>query len=283
MRTFMAQCKAAFVTGLAVVLPAAVSIGVVIWLFGTVANFTDTLLVFLPRGWTHARNGEGPMHLYWSVMALVLAMLLVGLVGKLARYYLGTKLIQLVDMVLMRVPLLNRIYSVLKQINEAFSSNRAATFKKVVLVEFPRPGLYSIGFLTGMHNGEMHAKTGESLVSVFVPTPPLTSGAIVLVPEAEVVKLDMSVADGIKFIMSLGSVSPARPSPAGTLGAGTAGHPKGAGLLRTGEVALTPCVPRAVATLHIPSEDSDDGPSNAPAREMPGTSKNNDTMKPVRT
>jgi uncharacterized membrane protein len=213
MKTPFACCKADFLTGLAVVLPAAVSIGVVIWLFGTVANFTNTLLLVVPRAWTHARNGEGPMHLYWSVIALALAILLVGLVGRLARYYLGKKLIGWLDHALMRVPLLNKIYGALKQINAAFTSDQAATFKQVVLVEFPRPGLYSLGFITGTQNGELRAKTRERLVSVFVPTPPLTSGSIVLVPETDVVTLGMSVADGLKFIMSLGSVSPACPSP----------------------------------------------------------------------
>jgi uncharacterized membrane protein len=164
------------------------------------------------------------MHLYWSVTALALAILLVGLIGEIARYYFGRKLIQLVDLALMRVPLLNRVYSTLKQINEAFTSNRAATFKQVVLVEFPRPGLFSLGFITRAQNGEAQAMTPTALVSVFVPTPPLTSGSIVLVPETEVVKLDMSVADGIKFIMSLGSVFPAYPSPEDALGAGEAGN-----------------------------------------------------------
>jgi len=223
MKTVFGLWQAAFLTGLAVILPAAVSVGIVFWLFGTVANLTDTLLVFVPKAWTHARNGEGPMHLYWSVIALGMAILLIGLVGRLARYYVGRKAIQLVDVVLMRVPLLNRIYSTLKQINEAFTSNRAATFKQVVLVEFPRPGLYSLGFITGMENGEFQAKTRLALVSVFVPTPPLTSGSIVLLPETEVVRLAMSVADGIKFIMSLGSVSPSCPSSADVLPARVGG------------------------------------------------------------
>ena len=106
--------RADFFTGLAVVLPAAVSIGVVIWLFGTVANFTDALLFFLPREWTHERGGEGPMHLYWSLLALLLAIVLVGLVGRAARYYLGKKLIQMADLALMRVPLLNKIYGTIQ-------------------------------------------------------------------------------------------------------------------------------------------------------------------------
>lgn len=226
MKTLIARWKAAFLTGLAVVLPAAVSIGLVVWLFGALASVTDRLLLFVPKAWTHARNGEGPMHVYSSVLALAVALLLVALVGRIARYYAGKKLIQLVDLAFMGVPLLNKIYGALKQINEAFTSNQAATFKQVVLVEFPRPGLYSLGFITATQNGELQAKTGQRLLSVFVPSPPLTSGAIVLVPEAGVVKLDMSVADGIKFIMSLGSVSPAGRCPDEVLSThGYAGRP----------------------------------------------------------
>ncbi len=213
-KTLLAHWKAAFVTGLVVVLPAAVAIGVAIWLLETIANFTNGLLLFVPKAWTHAQDGEGPMLFYWSVIALAVAILLVGLVGGFARYYVGKKLIQAVDAVLMRVPLLNKIYSALKQINDAFTSKRTASFKQVVLVEFPRPGLYSVGFVTGAQNREAEARTREALLSVFVPTPPLTGGSIVLVAEADLVKLDMSVADGLKFIMSLGSVSPAYPSPA---------------------------------------------------------------------
>ena len=198
------------------------------------------------------------MHLYWSVIALAVAILLVGLVGSLTRYYLGKKLIQLVDAVLMRVPLLNKIYRTLKQINEAFTSNKIATFKQVVLVEFPRPGLYSIGFITGSPNGEVQAKTRATLVSVFVPTPPLTSGSIVLVPEADVVKLDISVADGIKFIMSLGSVFPACPSPADVLSARVAGNSKGPDLRGKGEAgwsfASPAPSPRMVTIVKIMKE-----------------------------
>jgi uncharacterized membrane protein len=260
MKTLLVHWKAAFLTGLAVVLPAAVSIGVVIWLFGTVANFTDTLLVFVPKAWTHARNGEGPMHLYWSVLALVLAILLVGLVGRLARYYFSKKLIQVVDVVLMRVPLLNKIYSAIKQINEAFTSSKAATFKQVVLVEFPRPGLYSIGFLTGAQNGEVQAKTRKSLLSVFVPTPPLTSGSIVLVPEADVVRLGMSVADGLKFIMSLGSVSPVYPSQEEALCVGAVVDSKGSGLLGKGEAGWSFALPALLPKPVLHPELSHDRP-----------------------
>ena len=198
-----------FFTGLAIVLPGVISIAVVVWLFGTVANITDTLLIFLPRAWTHKTGGAGPMHWYWSLCALALAVLLVGLVGSLARYYFGKKLIELVDLALLRVPLLNKIYSTLKQVNAAFSPSSKSSFKQVVLVEFPRAGQYSVGFLTGEDHKEVQKKTKEHVFSVFVPTTPNpTSGFLVLVPENEITKLDMSVADGIKFIISLGAIAP---------------------------------------------------------------------------
>jgi uncharacterized membrane protein len=149
------------------------------------------------------------MHWYWSLCALLLAVLLVGLVGALARYYLGKKLIEMVDLTLLRVPLLNKIYGALKQVNEAFSPSNKSSFKHVVLVEFPRSGQYLVGFVTGEDHKEVQQKTKEHVLSVFVPTTPNpTSGFLVLVPENAVTKLDMTVADGIKFIISLGAIAP---------------------------------------------------------------------------
>ena len=201
--------RANFFTGLAIVLPAVISIAVVVWLFGTVSNITDTLLIFVPKNLTHREHGAGPMHWYWSVCALALAVILIGLVGGLARHYFGKKLIELVDLALLRVPLLGKIYSAIKQVNEAFSPSSKSSFKQVVLVEFPRAGQYSVGFVTGEDHREVQQKTRERVLSVFVPTTPNpTSGFLVLVPENEITRLDMSVADGIKFIISLGAIAP---------------------------------------------------------------------------
>ena len=118
-------------------------------------------------------------------------------------------MIEWLDTAMLRVPLLNKIYGTIKQVNEAFSSGKKTAFKTVVLVEFPRPGMYSIGFITSEQHEEVQTKTKEKVVCVFVPTTPNpTSGFLVLVPEDKVTKLDMSVADGIKYIISLGSVAP---------------------------------------------------------------------------
>lgn len=211
-KTLFGGWRASFFAGLAIVLPALISIGILIWVFGTVANFTDGLLFFLPRGLTHSGGGSGPVLWYWSAFALVLAVVLVTLIGKLARIYIGRKLIELTDQALLRVPLLNKIYGTLKQVNEAFGPEKKSSFKQVVLVEFPRDGVYSIGFLTGEEQQEVQAKTRERVVAVFVPTTPNpTTGFLILVPEQKVTRLDMSVAQGIKYVISLGAVSPGYP------------------------------------------------------------------------
>ena len=215
-KIFFARWRDNFLTGLAVVLPAVISIAVVLWLFGTVANITDLLLFFLPRRLTHSAGGQGPMHWYWSLAAFALAILLITALGRLARNYIGKRFIGLADSLLLRVPLLNKIYSTLKQVNAAFSSSKKSAFKTVVLVEFPSKGMYSIGFLTSEQHAEVEQKTGEKVVCVFVPTTPNpTSGFLVLVPKDKVTRLEMSVADAIRFIISLGAVSPEYAQPAG--------------------------------------------------------------------
>lgn len=209
-----AQWQANFWAGLAIVLPAVISIAVVGWLFGTVANVTDTLLLFLPRHLTHHDQGTGPMYWYWSLFALLLAIFLIGVVGLLARNYFGKRIIEWVDAAMLRVPLLNKIYGAIKQVNEAFSSSNKNTFRTVVLVEFPRPGVFSMGFITSEQHAEVKAKLGEKIVCVFVPTTPNpTAGFLLLVPEDKVKKLEMSVADGIKYIISLGAILPEYTPP----------------------------------------------------------------------
>ena len=217
-KNLLANWRGSFLTGLAVVLPGVITIAIIKWLFGTIAIFTDSLLFFLPARWTHADHGLGPMFWYWSVGAFVVAIGLVTLAGLLTRYYIGKRVIAWLDAVILRVPLLNKIYGTIKQVNEAFSTGGKTSFKTVVLVEFPRAGSYSVGFITSDQNEALEQVTGKKLVNVFIPTTPNpTSGFLILVPEDEVTKLDMSVAEGIKYIISLGAISPdftPLPSPA---------------------------------------------------------------------
>jgi len=218
-KTLMAQWRASFLAGLAIVLPGAVTLGVVKWLFGTVSSFTDTLLFFLPyclsRKAIYQDGLSGPMYWYWSLLALLLAIAMVTIVGVLARYYFGKRLIAWADNLMLRVPVLNKIYGTIKQVDEAFTSGKKSSFKTVVLVEYPREGIYSVGFITSEQADEVEKKTGKKCVCVFIPTTPLpTGGFLIVVPEEKVVKLDMSVADGFKYIISIGALAnESIPSP----------------------------------------------------------------------
>ncbi len=208
-RTVLTRWQANFWAGLAIVLPGVISIAVLLWLFKTFSNITDTLLIFLPKTWTHQDDGQGALYWYWSLVALCWAVLLICLVGLLARNYFGKRLIDWVDATLLRVPLLNKIYGTTKQVNDAFTSGSKTAFRTVVMLEFPRDGLYSIGFVTSEQQAEMQARTGENMVCVFVPTTPNpTSGFLLLVPKEKLTKLDMSVSEAIKYIVSVGSLAP---------------------------------------------------------------------------
>ncbi len=212
-KSLLSRAQASFWAGLAVVLPAVISVAVLVWFFARIAEITDILLFPVPRTLTHQDQGDGPIYWYWSVVALVLSIVLIGLVGQLARYYFGKKLIEWFESLLLRVPLLNKVYSATKQVNDAFSSSNKNTFRTVVLVEFPRPGVYSLGFITSEQAPEVQDKTGEKLVCVFVPTTPNpTAGFLLLAPEEKLKKLEMSVGDAIKYVVSLGSIPPG-PAP----------------------------------------------------------------------
>lgn len=216
-KTLFARWRGSFLTGLAVTLPALLTLAAVKWLFGTISSFTDTLLFFLPYllnpKLVYVNGQSAPLFWYWSLLALLLAVLLISAAGLLARYYIGKRIIRWVDNFMLNVPFLNKFYGAIKQVNEAFSGNKNS-FKTVVMVEFPREGMYSIGFLTSEQHDEVQQRTNQQVVAVFIPTTPNpTSGFLLLVPREKVTKLDMSVADGIKYIVSLGSISPEHLQP----------------------------------------------------------------------
>ena len=207
-KSLFAQWRASFFTGLAVVLPGVITLAVVKWFFGTVSSLTDLLLFFLPKSTTHEGDGAGPMYWYWSLLALTLAVALVTGIGLLARYYLGKRMIAWADNLMLRVPVLNKIYGTIKQLDEAFSSGKKNSFKTVVLIEYPRAGIYSVGFITSEQDDKVSKGTGEKCVCVFIPTTPIpTSGFLVLVPENSVTKLNLTVAEGFKYIISLGALT----------------------------------------------------------------------------
>ena len=216
-KSLLARWRANFFTGLIIILPGLISFGLLFWLFGSVTNVTDKLLFFLkyrldPK-YIYQNGTSGPMIWYWSWLAVILAVILICLVGLAARNYFGKKLIEWADTGLMHIPLLNKIYGATKQVNDALVTGNKNSFKTVVLIQFPHSGSYSLGFLTS-EDAEIRVNPDEKLVCVFVPTTPNpTSGFLMLVPDTKVTRLKMSVADGLKYIISLGALAPEMPVP----------------------------------------------------------------------
>lgn len=204
-----------FLAGLAVLLPAVVSILVLIWFVGAVSGITDRLLFAVPAQWKYVGGVKGEIHWHWSLAAFLFAAVLVTVIGRLTRHYIGRQLVHWGDRLLLQVPLLNSIYSTVKQVKEALIGHKSS-FQQTVLVEFPRPGVYSLGFITGSERDAQQMKTPAAVWSVFIPTTPNpTTGFLIFVPESEVIRLEMSVADAIKSIISLGAVA---PEPSATSG-----------------------------------------------------------------
>lgn len=197
--------RANFFTGLAVILPFVASVAVVLWLFGTISHVTNLLLIFFPPEWV--TQNDGTIHRVWSLVALLLALLLITVLGALTRYYVGKKALGVFEAALLRIPVFNKIYGAVKQLNDAFSPSNRSAFHKVVLVKFPSPESLTLGFLTSEHPMEISEALSGS-VGVFVPTTPNpTSGFLIFVKEKDVVPLEMSVADGLKTLISLGAIT----------------------------------------------------------------------------
>ncbi len=142
-------------------------------------------------------------------MGVVAVLILILLAGVIARNYIGKKLIQLGEAIVTRIPLINRIYSAVQQLSQAFFSGKRAVFQKAVLIEFPRKGSYAIGFQTSETRGEIQRQTRKELLSIFLPTSPNpTSGYLLFVPKDKVYPLLMTIEDAVKLVISGGSVLP---------------------------------------------------------------------------
>jgi len=140
---------------------------------------------------------------------ILLALVIIFATGLIAANFIGKSLVDWWESLLDKIPLVRNIYSPLKKFSELILSDQTQSFLKVLLIEYPRKGLYSLCFQTSKNLGEIEKKSGRDVVCVFVPTTPNpTSGLILMVPEEDVIELDMSVEDGLKMIISLGVVVP---------------------------------------------------------------------------
>jgi len=142
-------------------------------------------------------------------IGILLALLVLLGTGLIAANYFGRRFVDFWESFLERIPLVRNIYSAVKRFVEIILSDSTQSFTRVLLIEYPRKGLYSLSFQTSQNLGEIQDKTGEDVVCVFIPTTPNpTSGLILMVPEEDVIELDMNVEDALKMVISLGVVVP---------------------------------------------------------------------------
>jgi uncharacterized membrane protein len=189
------------VAGLLIWLP----IGVTIFVFRLLLGLMDRLLFLLPDRFRPDELLGFPVPGLGAALAVVL---LLG-TGMLAANFFGRRLVAFYESLLSKIPLVRTVYSAVKNFAEIVLSDSGTSFKKVLLIEYPRKGLYSIAFQTSENPEEVQAHTGETVITVFLPTTPNpTSGFMLFVPKDDAVELDMSVEEALKMVVSLGVVVP---------------------------------------------------------------------------
>ena len=191
----MKKLRTIIVAGLLVWIPLGATIFVLRLLIGLFGNLDSWL--------------SNQLNIPITGIGILLALLVLLGTGLIAANYFGKRIVSFWESLLERIPLVRNIYSAVKRFAEIVLADSSQSFSKVLLIEYPRRGLYSLSFQTSQNLGEIQGKTGEDLVCVFVPTTPNpTSGLILMVPEQDVIELDMGVEDALKMVISLGVVVP---------------------------------------------------------------------------
>ena len=184
-----AQLKKSFFTGLLVVIPIGLTIYILIFIIKLLNNFLP--FKFLPYG-----------------TGIVLTIILITFIGFMTTNIIGKRLIEMGEKFISSIPLVKNVYTAVKQISDAMLSSKGKNFRRVVLIEYPRKGIYTLAFVTGVSKGEVQEKTRSNVINLFVPTTPNpTSGFYLMVPGTDVIDLDMSVEDAFKLLISGGMVS----------------------------------------------------------------------------
>ncbi len=208
--TRFTSLRNAFLTGLLLVAPLVVTVWAVRALIGMVGgSITPLFAPYLPETLQHLPA------LFWDVVTTIIAFALITLLGYISRLFLGRILGAAAERFIQSIPGVGNFYTSIKQFIETFGTKDRAQFSKVVLVQFPRAGSWSLGFLTNTATGEPHAHLTAEHWAVFIPTcPSPVNGFFMYLPRAEIVELEMPVGDAMKTIISCGAVLPAWSDPA---------------------------------------------------------------------
>ncbi len=198
----------AFISGLLLLAPLIVTI----WAFSKIVDMAGG--TFRPLYEHHLPASLQDIPFLWDLLATFVVILLVTGLGFLSNYVFGKFFLSIGERAIQRIPGVGGLYNTVKQVVATFGTQNRNLFNKVVLVEFPRKGIWTVGFLTNTTQGEPQSAVGPEMWSVFVPTTPNpTSGFLLILPRQEVTELEMSVGDGMKMILSGGAVLPPWPAP----------------------------------------------------------------------
>ena len=198
--------KRYFITGLLIWVPLAITV----WVLSVIAGLADNSLRLLPES-IHPHTIIG---VDIPGAGLVLTLGIVFVTGLLAANFIGQRLVSWWEGLLARIPVVNSVYNSVKQVSDTLFSSSGNAFRKALLIEYPRQGTWTIAFLTGQPGGDVANHLRGDFVSVYVPTTPNpTSGFFLMLPRQDVIELDMDVDEALKYIISMGVVTPPhRPS-----------------------------------------------------------------------
>jgi uncharacterized membrane protein len=197
----MKRLRTYIVAGILIWLP----IGVTIFLLRILIGLLDRSLLLLPQQY----RPEEMLGFAIPGLGLILTLLVLLFTGILGANIVGKSMVGLWERLLERIPVVRSVYSGAKNFAEMVFSDSSQSFKRVLLIEYPRKGLYSLAFQTSSELGEVQGRTGEDVICTFVPTTPNpTSGFIIIVPRRDVIELDMEVDEALKMVISLGVVVP---------------------------------------------------------------------------
>ena len=204
---FGKRIRGYFFTGLLVLIPVVLT-GYIIWkLFLAI----DSILSPFGYDFVLERFGVEFGGKQFPGVGFITLTLIIIITGAVARNYIGRKVVNFGDQIVQRIPFINRVYGAIKQIAQAFFSSQREVFKKPVLFEYPRKGIYSIGFYTQDTRGPVQESLQEDVVSIFLPTTPNpTSGMLLFVPKTDVYELDLTIEEALKLVISGGVIVPSR-------------------------------------------------------------------------
>ena len=195
-----------FITGLLILVPLAITL----WVLHAIISTMDQSLLLLPAQW----RPENVFGFKIPGLGAVLTVLIIFVTGLLTKNFIGKYIVSLGEKALHHIPIVSSIYSSVKQVSDTLFSSSGNAFRKAVLIEYPRKGSWTIGFLTGVPGGDVVNHLQGDYVSVYVPTTPNpTSGFFLMVPKADAIELDMSVDAALKYIVSMGVVAPEQLPP----------------------------------------------------------------------